>query len=250
MKMETNLPFEGFYNSIWDGAVDREEEQAVEWMRSSDHDVNYSSLDESTVHEVLSDHTNHAAIFKAIAEQYVDAWADYINDELGLGIQLEFSILVSPREYNFTTDRIFCEISRDDIAKVYRKVGRKRLSKKAEEMFTSRSGFISFYSPRIEEWGPVRHWDYNQLGCLMAALADMASGDGDGTLAIYEALQEKISYAYQTNVEWDEVEADLSHLLAVEAGEAEMDARLFPKGGLGVAEYVRQFEALNNLRRT
>jgi hypothetical protein len=252
--METNIPFGGFYNTLWDTEIDSLEEQQVEYMLSSDCDEDWSELEEGEIQEVLFKHTDHSSIFKAIAEMYVEAWADFINEELDLDIQLDFSTMTSPKEYNFTTDRVFAEISRDDIAKIYKKVGRHGLRDKAKEMFTSRSGFISFYSPHIEEWGPVREWDYNQLGCLMEALDDMAGKHGPGArhdneLAIYYDLNEKISNAYQENVDWTKVESELKHLIDVKNGEAEMDARRFPgRDVTGMREYVQKFEELNRLK--
>jgi len=36
-------------------------------------------------------------------------------------------------------------------------------------MFTSRSGFISYYSPNVSEWGRVEDWDHNQILCALQA---------------------------------------------------------------------------------
>ena len=36
-------------------------------------------------------------------------------------------------------------------------------------MFTSESGFISFYSSDVSSWGDVLTWDCNQLHCLLMA---------------------------------------------------------------------------------
>lgn len=246
MTMETNIPFGGFYETIWDDEIDNLAEREAEYMTSDEGE--WEGFEQGEIQSVLFDHTDHASIFKKIAELYVDAWQDLINGELGIDIKLDYTLMVSPREYNFTTDRLFADISRSDIAKVYRKVGRQRLRAKAEEMFTSRSGFSSFYSPNIEDWGPVREWDYNQLGCLMAAAGDMVEGDrGDNDMAIYYGIQEAISNAYQDNVDWPAVTADLQHRIDIENGEAEEDARKFPSGLAG-AEYVRKFHEMNHLK--
>lgn len=245
--METNIPFSGFYNSIWDSEIDSLEENEVEYMLSEDGD--WQGFEPAEIQSVLFKHTNHGEIHQAIARLYAEAWQDLINGELDLDIKLDFTVMVSPREYNFTTDRLFAEISRDDIAKIYKKVGRQRLREKAEEMFTSRSGFSSFYSPNIEDWGPVREWDYNQLGCLMEAAGAMVEHyNGDNDWAVYYGIQEAISNAYMDNVDWTAVGRDLQHLADVENGEAEEDARRFPAGNLTGAEYIRKFEELNNLK--
>lgn len=246
--METNIPFGGFYGSLWDSEIDHLQEREAEHMASADGD--WEGFEEHEINDVLFGHTDHSAIYQAIARLYVEAWQYLINGELDLDIKLDFTTMVSPREYNFTTDRLFAEISRDDIAKVYKKVGRQRLRAKAEEMFTSQSGFISYYSPNIEEWGPVREWDYNQLGALMGAAGDMIEQlNGDNDMAIYYGIQEAIDNAYQENVDWPAVERDLQHMIDVENGEAEEDVRKFPAGSVtDVRDYVRQFNELNHLK--
>ena len=49
----------------------------------------------------------------------------------------------------------------------------------ARDMFTSRDGFSSFYSPDVSEWGDVSEWDHNQIGCLIAAYVAQQNPDFD-----------------------------------------------------------------------
>lgn len=244
MTAEAGIPFEGFYNSPWDKEIDSIAEREAEYMASAEGE--YSDFEVGEVSEVVFSHTDHKAIYLETAKLYVDAWQDIINEELGIDIHLSFKEMVSPREYNFITDRLFVDISRDDIAQVYKKVGRQRLGDMAKRMFTSRSGFISFYRPDISEWGPVREWDSNQIGCLMEAAGEMV---GDTTWPIFEAIQEGMSNAYQSNVDWEGVDLSLKHLRDIENGEAVEDARKFPTGIVkDVQEYVRQYTELNHLK--
>lgn len=41
------------------------------------------------------------------------------------------------------------------------------LKERAAEKFTSRDGFSSFYSPDVEDWGPIDKRDCNQVGTLI-----------------------------------------------------------------------------------
>jgi hypothetical protein len=106
---------------------------------------------------------DHGELYEKYAESYVEAISELTE------LDLEFDGLSSPREYNFTTDRIFASISRKSLAEVIRAVRGERLKKMAKEMFTSRSGFISYYSPDVSEWGRVEDWDHNQILCALEA---------------------------------------------------------------------------------
>jgi hypothetical protein len=148
------LPFSGFYESLHDEAIDNEEEQMF-------------SFDDGKVHESLYEHywkhMDHGELYKKYAKSYVEAISELTE------LELEFDGLSSPREYNFTTDRIFASISRKSLVEVIRAVRGERLKKTAKEMFTSRSGFISYYSPNVSEWGRVEDWDHNQILCALQA---------------------------------------------------------------------------------
>jgi hypothetical protein len=148
------LPFSGFYNSSHDEAIDNQEEQMF-------------SFDDGEVHESLYEHywkhMDHGELYKKYAKSYVEAISELTE------LELEFDGLSSPREYNFETDRIFAAISRKSLAKVIRAVRGERLKKMAKEMFASRSGFISYYSPSVSEWGRVEGWDHNQILCALQA---------------------------------------------------------------------------------
>jgi hypothetical protein len=46
------------------------------------------------------------------------------------------------------------------------------LDRIAAARHTSRSGFISFYSPDWRSWGEIESWDHNQLETLLEAYID------------------------------------------------------------------------------
>lgn len=244
--METNIPFSGFYESIWSSELDQCEINQVErWME----DGEYPGLEAHQLEEVLTNHTDYQEACLGVAKAYVSRFEDWINEELEVDIHLEFSTMVSPREYNFTTDRIFVNISRDDLAQVYKAVGRHAVRDMAKEMFTSRDGFISFYSPDVMEWGPIREWDYNQIGTIFEAAVRMVDQYNDLDLKIYDRMTEDIYSAWSEAVDWPEVEADLKEPMLIAEGVIEPDARHFPHPSITDAQlYVKQFEKLNGLR--
>lgn len=158
--MIITIPFSGFYDSIHNDNVEHELYSGV----FTDHATGCTNNDRLS--ELASDSIDWRELYIDYAKEYVDAF----NNELGLN--LVFNELSSPKEYNFTTDRIFCEISLQQAQKLWDETDGLTLKKYAAEMFTSRSGFISFYEPDFYFWGPLHTWDHNQLNCLMYAWLD------------------------------------------------------------------------------
>ena len=155
--MLTTVPFSGFYNSLHDAQLGRALEQLFS-DRATGCQVNsrlfneaFSAVDWGFVHV-------------SYAGEYVDAFAEEFN------VSLSFESLRSPKEYNFTTDRIFAEISEDEVRRVFSEVDPDDLTAIAKERFTSCDGFISFYDPDWRTWGDVLEWDHNQVGTLLQAL--------------------------------------------------------------------------------
>tara|TARA_R110000751_G_scaffold90538_1_gene177579 strand:- start:242 stop:748 length:507 start_codon:yes stop_codon:yes gene_type:complete len=105
-------------------------------------------------------HSEHSETIENNIELYGYDWEDvdykktYVNyckaflNRLGeeLQIDLNFISLDSPREYNFTTDKIFCSISENDFKALLNTYDTKELFNYIEEHSKSRSGFTSFYS--------------------------------------------------------------------------------------------------------
>ncbi len=161
------IPFSGFYHSVHDSALD---DAFNQMFSDSSGNTNFDLVERAFN---LVDWT---MVHVAYAEAYVENFGLHFKLP-----SLKFESLNSPREYNFTTDRIFVELSTDDVRRVFSEVPRMELRIKAEEMFTSRSGFISYYDPDYSTWGGVEGWDHNQLLCLLTAMADTddicSSGD-------------------------------------------------------------------------
>ena len=152
--MITTIPFSGFYESIHSGIIDDTEGQMFQNERG---DPNAG----------LSERFYYMADYSAVFQNYAKEYAERFAEEFE--IDLKFESLSSPREYNFTTDRIFCEISIDEVVRIAGLVDRKKLGELARERFTSRSGFISHYSSEVEDWGTLEEWDHNQIGTLVEA---------------------------------------------------------------------------------
>ena len=95
--METTIPFSGFYHSFHSDALDR----ALEMMVTDDQGSVYSQ----ELFDLAFDSIDWAVAHETYAKAYCNHFASHY------GIKLKFVCLSSPKFYNFTTDRIFAELS-------------------------------------------------------------------------------------------------------------------------------------------
>jgi hypothetical protein len=131
--METIFNFGGFYGSVYEDAID---------------DVVYEDDVENTIDPDAVDFKNlHNEVAKAITENF----AEYIDDEFGVELTLEYVELNSPRFYNYSTDTISVKISKEDLIQLDLLVINDAdlqsiLEGIVEDTTTSRSGYIPFYN--------------------------------------------------------------------------------------------------------
>lgn len=160
----TTVPFAGFYESWHDDELDR----TLDQMFSDDSGEPYPKL----VWRAL-DRCDWRKVHEAYAKEYVERLAAEFE------IKLEFESLVSPREYNFTTDRIFAYIPLREVRRLFKTVDSEVFSDVVRENFTSRSGFVSSYPNNWADWPIVPDWDHNHIGTLVTAYIRQQNGGKD-----------------------------------------------------------------------
>lgn len=153
----TAIPFSGFYHSLHDSELDTALERMFE-VDGTGNTINQDLL------AMAQDCVDWREVHKAYAAEYAECFAH----EFGI-TGMVFESLKSPREYNFETDRIYCEIPAQTITRMLAETPPETLDAVAGEMFTSRSGFISFYTPDVGAWGELTTWDHNQRLALVTA---------------------------------------------------------------------------------
>lgn len=203
--VEFNIPFAGFYGSHYDAMLDDELERMCEYRATeSDHETDESAypeslrLDESELNNLAWGHANWAIAHEKIARDYVEQFGDLIANEFRVaGNPLSFSLMTSPREYNFQTDRLFADMP---LALAYlmfresRAESHETLNRLIAERFTSRSGFISHYPNSLTAWdNDLRDWDHNQLGTLLLAWLEIRRVDWEESL-MYSILENGYEY--------------------------------------------------------
>ena len=191
-KLESTIPFCGFYCSFIDDDIDYQIGQQIEW----DSDLYDLNEDEQ---QILWDNylsVNRSHFYNQITEDYTNFYIDALNERLeGFTLNAKFNLLTSPREYNFETDRIFIDIERDhaiDFIKYIIKNYKKELENKIKERFTSSSGFWSHYKNKLDLWSKdYSEWDHNQIGTCFE-LFDLEEEDINYSLREY--LSERIMF--------------------------------------------------------
>lgn len=156
--MKTTIPFDGFYQSLHDLELD----EALRQMFEGRDDI---------INEA-----HNRCQWGLVHASYAKAYAEALADEFD--IELTFDKIISPKEYNFETDRIVCDIAVTEVYLLREMTSEHPFRTLARERFTSRPGFISFYSPNVDDWGPIESWDQNQVGTLLEAhINEQRDGD-------------------------------------------------------------------------
>lgn len=198
--IDVQVPFDGFYDSFYSEMIDRAEEDFIQ------HQTEELSLTDEQLAELadlLWRTSSFPTMYLALAEDYVAAFNRLFKEWSGVDLKLSFIEMQSPREYNFTTDRLFAKADLTAICMLRGKVDEARLAERMEANHRSRDGFISFYSYKLEDWPEsVEEWDHNQLHTLIeACLPEDWRWDVYYEVAEYEAPY----HAWECGVNWDAV---------------------------------------------
>lgn len=166
---EFNIPFCGFYESLYSDMIDGYVESEIDYKLEE----YYSHLPEN-IQKEISDifymNTCYQDCYQIIAESYVDS-LNYELEYSDSSIILEFSDLTSPRYYNFETDKIYVSCSLDQIKFMYDliiKDHKDLLESVIKDRHTSYDGFHSFYSNDLNTWlsKDITEWDSVELSTL------------------------------------------------------------------------------------
>lgn len=198
MKKSICIPFSGFYESAHDGLIDNE----IEWL--------FSDRETGAPLEIPDEFyfTNYCPqeTWIAYAREYLENFTAWLKSEFEIDINLEFEELISPREYNFTTDRIFARISLDDCKKLYELAAPLTLKNVIERRHSSRDGFYSFYSNDYDEWKekPLESYDHNELETVLIATIETIGNDElDNLLDDWNIMESSLCNDVISDIVWD-----------------------------------------------
>ena len=187
-KLLTTIPFSGFYESLHNSVID----DAIKDNFRDDYGI---------INENLAYRAWDNADFFAIRKEYAKEYAEQFAHEFKIK-SLCFESLSSPREYNFSTDRIFCEIDYAELCGIIKSFDLKAFAAFVRERFTSRDGFISYYSADLSEWGKIETWDHNQCGTALEFYAIQESGGEYDQWSEYAIIENSICNGFMSNLIW------------------------------------------------
>jgi hypothetical protein len=255
-----NLPFfSGFYESdlshALDDAAERDAEYYAEkeipWPRkepepfalSAEEDPNtewkpaHLRISKDEYAEIFYDCTDYQATHEQVAKYWVEAFDWWCKEHIGTPEKsFKWESMVSPREYNFATDRVFALVPRAVIESLFensKAEDHKTLARVIKDTFTSYDGFMSFYSNELDEWleKPLEDWDHNELQTLVASAISRHEEWKGGKYRREEIgnLQWTLyEYTFSGNgeddrvVDWEKFEKKVSELRAKKSEETEM----------------------------
>lgn len=218
--VEVNIPFSGFYESLYSGAIDDFVERDADHYEGEDKAERAPEL-RLTAHdfaEAMNDALDYKAACKAIAESYTDAFSDIVGEYIGLKLNLSMNTMTSPAYYNFETDKIFASIPWGVVKRLFiisKRDGHKTLSDTIHNRHTSYDGFRSFYNNVLETWlaKPLDTWDYHELGTLLRAVMALKGWTRDDNMDLYYRVTDDGAYQEISNaIDWPKYEAAIEDM--------------------------------------
>lgn len=154
MKAKTYLPlFSGFYDSHWDD-VDFYGEDEV-----------FSLPKDKEFWEFVDWEKYHNHIAKEMCSEVQSLLSEFISE-------IEFEHVVSPKYYNFENNSINCEITFDELKiQEYLNQNKESFDKYILNKYSSRDGFISWYSNDSDEWMDVWQFNEHMVGSVLEFIA-------------------------------------------------------------------------------
>jgi hypothetical protein len=132
--IKTTINFGGFYNSIHD--------DNIEWACES----YFTDDDGNCDWDIILDSVDFKKIRGVYIDLYCDLFSDWLKENYNLAIKFKNISLSSPREYNFETDKILCDITpAENESLINAMYAKPTFLDWVKDRTKSRSGFISFY---------------------------------------------------------------------------------------------------------
>jgi len=135
---ETRLEFGGFYESIHSEIIDNH----IEYFIESENDLN------DTEKEYDDYDFDYQSMYNQYIKQYCKMLSNHIKNEYNLNIDFTDLKLISPKYYNFETDKIECKVSNH---------------KDLISYFKNDNDFLDFLNQATQSYdGYISYYDFNQ----------------------------------------------------------------------------------------
>lgn len=187
MQVKVKLPFPGFYETLLGDIAGYLAERDVEYVSCCDLDFiddrgllekvckTLDANKETFINAYADASYKHditmAELQPDIIRVYLSELGDFFRREYDVDLKLDenTAVVKSPREYNFSTDSLYCEADLDALSALFNEHF-DEVEKYVNDVLKPRSGFIPFYSNDISEWPSITKWGCVQLGLILDAL--------------------------------------------------------------------------------
>ncbi len=148
--------FPGFYESGLSTIIDSHEENELEYISEQLLEEYNIEVKPYELWDVLD--VDYDGARKCLSEIYIDSFLELTKEFIAYNNicnfgSIKFSDLISPKYYNFETDKLEVEIElKPDVLLNYAMVNLIPFSKYLEDNFKSRDGFTSFHSHNARDW--------------------------------------------------------------------------------------------------
>lgn len=169
---EVRIPFCGFYESLASSIAEGNAFNA--WPDRKDQS-DPSELTDDEANKFWDWQNDHYKEFEMeLVGQYIaKLWLE-INVNTGVDLLPDVNSINidSPRQYNYTTDRLFVKFDSKALIDLYNKTDKELLAGVIKDQFTSGDGFSSFYNNDIisDEWSDPEQYDHNQWCAVIDAV--------------------------------------------------------------------------------
>ena len=179
------IPFVGTYGAISEDIAGRAE------------------FDDELTYRVDEDKADKLKMIKLRFDinSFVEDYTAYIANLLKTP-SLQFSVMESPREYNFATDSIICTISRQDAWKLYCQRDKNIYDDLVKNATTPHPGFLPFYTKTDMVFFDEADLPVNNAALLIPLLG----------CACIQALSEISSYTYDKDFNYIDYELYLDYI--------------------------------------
>ena len=189
--MKTTIEFGGFYESIHDSHIDMMTNNYFDDTPLQDDENNFEYFDWSAIH-------------KSYIKSYCYKLEEYIKDNYEIDIDFKNISMHSPKEYNFATDVINCDVIKKKIELLNKELLKdEKFLEYLKDSTQSYDGFMSFYTydqaiNNKDDMLSVYVLRYlcNQLNNIDSGYVDIEydiilTDEGDKKLEEYEKVKQK-----------------------------------------------------------
>lgn len=164
---QIQLPiFNGFYNNIYEDTIDV-------YLNSYFDAINQNEIDEDEFEIAIYNDENKIEVINIIAKSIIKNFTNLANKYSNLFLKLNFVKVLSPKEYNFLTDQIICnlKITEEQYKTLitFLKFNRHKFQEYLSKYMTSSEGYAVFVSNNYKDWLV----DFNKLQKPEAQLSAM-----------------------------------------------------------------------------